>query len=134
MLQALALSHRPTSQSPFTAAAIRLVWALITCLPYEINSGHAAGSSTVPQDFALFLAKAQAARAGIDHFLSRLSALETTVQQPVTIQLAEGEPPVQYAPQNTSFVAVPSQTEAVLTAAQAKQASALQIPPANQVR
>ena len=98
------------------------------------NLVHAAGSSAIPQDFAMFLAKAQAARAGIDHVLSRLSALETTVQQPVTIQAAEGEPPVQYAPQTASFVAVPSQTEAVLTAAQAKQASALQTPLANQVR
>ena len=121
-------------QRPFTAAAISIVRSLITCRLSQISLGRAAGSSAIPQDVALFLAKAQAARAGIDNVLSRLSGLDTAVQQPVTTQAAEGEVPVQYAPQTASFVAVPSQTEAVLTAAQAKQASALQTPPANQVR
>ena len=93
-----------------------------------------AGSNAPSPDFALFLAKAQAARMGIDHVLSILSAFETKVQQPITVEAADSGSVMQFAANAASFVTVPAQTDAVLTPAQVKQGLAWHATLTEQVR
>ncbi|KAL0046332.1 hypothetical protein WJX82_009330 [Trebouxia sp. C0006] len=80
-----------------------------------------AGSAALPQDLAVFLMKAQAARGSINCILSSLSALQPQLPQPITVQTSASGPPLQYAPEAASFAAAPAQTAAVLTDAEAKQ-------------
>ena len=74
----------------------------------------------------MFLAKAQAARNGIDHVLAILSAFETKVQQPITLETAGLGSQMQFAADAASFMMVPAQTDIVLTPAQVKQSLAWQ--------
>jgi len=82
---------------------------------------HGAGSAALPQDLAVFLMKAQAARGSINRILSSLSALQPQLPQPITVQTSASGPPLQYAPEAASFAAAPAQTAAVLTDAEANQ-------------
>ncbi|KAA6420819.1 MAG: hypothetical protein FRX49_09208, partial [Trebouxia sp. A1-2] len=80
-----------------------------------------AGSNALPQDLAVFLMKAQAARGSINRMLSSLSALQPQPPQPISVQTSAPGPPLQYAPEAASFAAAPAQAAAVLTDAEAKQ-------------
>ena len=80
-----------------------------------------AGANALPQDLAMFLMKAQAARGSINCMLSSLSTLQPQAPQPITVQTSASGPPLQYAPEAASVAAAPAQTAAVLTDAEAKQ-------------
>ena len=93
---------------------------------------HVTGSSVQHQDFATFIAKAQAASTAVSSTLSVLSALQPELPQPVSILTAGGHA-VQYAPNPRAFVMPPAVTKAVLTQAEAQQALAWQSSTAQEV-
>jgi len=93
----------------------------VCCLVCFLRVIHGAGSTALPQDLAVFLMKAQAARGSINRILSTLATLQPQPPQPITVQTSASGPPLQYAPEAASFAAAPAQTAAVLTDAEAKQ-------------